>query len=68
MVFFFFTWLTHPGYLEKPKNNLLALLELHEASSICADCEIIKPERSKHCEICKRCVKVYDHVIIFVYF
>ncbi|CAD8169796.1 unnamed protein product [Paramecium octaurelia] len=29
--------------------------------NICPDCWVIKPQRSKHCEFCKKCVIVYDH-------
>ncbi|CAD8074207.1 unnamed protein product [Paramecium primaurelia] len=29
--------------------------------NICPDCWVIRPQRSKHCEFCKKCVVVYDH-------
>ena len=32
-----------------------------EAFEVCPECEIIMPMRSKHCDICNRCVGVYDH-------
>ena len=28
---------------------------------MCADCEIIRTPRSRHCAICNRCVERYDH-------
>lgn len=33
----------------------------YEASSLCPECEILKPLRSRHCEVCNKCVKVFDH-------
>eukprot|EP01017_Pseudomicrothorax_dubius_P011932 TRINITY_DN1461_c0_g1_i1.p1 TRINITY_DN1461_c0_g1~~TRINITY_DN1461_c0_g1_i1.p1 ORF type:complete len:268 (-),score=29.20 TRINITY_DN1461_c0_g1_i1:126-929(-) len=63
-VFFFFlcVWLKNPGYLRKRENmSILKLLSQTEAYNICPDCEIVKPERSKHCEACNKCVVVFDH-------
>lgn len=39
----------------------MEILDKYESCSICPDCEIIKPRRSRHCEICKNCVQVFDH-------
>lgn len=57
-----------PGFLmNKDKSNkskeqkLLDLLKIHESDDICPDCIIKKPSRSKHCDICGKCVMVYDH-------
>jgi len=64
MIFFSFSWLKDPGYLvskEKGDHHLLSLLQKTKVSNICADCEIVKPLRSKHCEYCHKCVSVYDH-------
>ncbi|KAL4490786.1 hypothetical protein ABPG72_021840 [Tetrahymena utriculariae] len=58
------------GQLEEPllaqnqiiqKDELILLLKSHPIQTICLDCQIIKPLRSKHCEVCKKCIKVYDH-------
>lgn len=32
-----------------------------EIPGICYSCEIVKPDRSKHCSVCKRCVHKMDH-------
>ena len=62
LIFYIFTWILDPGYMYQPENNLVKLLEENkEPEKICPDCRIIKPDRSRHCDICKRCVRVYDH-------
>ncbi|KAL4461578.1 hypothetical protein ABPG74_016202 [Tetrahymena malaccensis] len=43
------------------KDELILLLKSHPIETICLDCQIIKPQRSKHCEYCKKCIKVFDH-------
>ncbi|EAS02263.1 DHHC zinc finger protein (macronuclear) [Tetrahymena thermophila SB210] len=57
-------------YSSKPldeitRNNLIELFLLlqkeQESQQICAHCCILKPKRSRHCDICKNCVSVYDH-------
>jgi len=63
---------TDPGYLTNPPNNnnvvylaehkpLVNLLRSVECFEVCPECEIVKPSRSKHCDICEKCVGVYDH-------
>lgn len=77
MIFMLISWLKDPGYISKGTNakeflvNQIQnfkiiffykqLLEKYEASSLCPECEILKPLRSKHCEICNSCVRVFDH-------
>lgn len=49
-----------PGYVTK-KINVFKVLQLMSSEQICPDCEVVKPDRSKHCEICKACILTYDH-------
>jgi palmitoyltransferase len=70
MILFLVVWLKNPGYyplqveegdLAHNTKVLMALLSKHEPFAVCAECQIVKPARSRHCEICQRCVAVYDH-------
>ena len=62
-VFFLCSWLISPGYLKRTKSpgHLYNLLQQKDPNQLCFDCILVKPDRSRHCEICKSCVKVYDH-------
>ena len=61
-VFFLYVWLKNPGYIEKPKGlSLIQVLEDYPPFRVCPFCEIPKPKRSKHCDYCNKCVKVFDH-------
>ena len=40
---------------------MIKMLEKYDSYNICAECEILRPMRSKHCDVCNKCVKVYDH-------
>lgn len=46
-----------PGYL-KQDHKLLELLLKYESSNICPHCNIRKPPRSKHCDVCNTCIMV----------
>lgn len=47
------------------KKKLLELLYLlrreNNSMNICAHCCLVKPKRSRHCDVCGLCVSVYDH-------
>eukprot|EP00330_Aristerostoma_sp_ATCC50986_P009260 CAMPEP_0114576514 /NCGR_PEP_ID=MMETSP0125-20121206/1263_1 /TAXON_ID=485358 ORGANISM="Aristerostoma sp., Strain ATCC 50986" /NCGR_SAMPLE_ID=MMETSP0125 /ASSEMBLY_ACC=CAM_ASM_000245 /LENGTH=348 /DNA_ID=CAMNT_0001765079 /DNA_START=558 /DNA_END=1601 /DNA_ORIENTATION=+ len=62
VLFFTAAWLTDPGYIKKQdKDHLFELMVKNDPQSICFDCCILKPPRSKHCELCNACISVYDH-------
>ena len=58
----FLTRVTDPGYLKKNENvKLLTLLEEFEPTEMCPVCQIITIPRSRHCNICNKCVDRWDH-------
>jgi len=53
---------SNPGYLKlKREFDLVTLLREYETSSICPDCESLRTPRSRHCNLCGRCVDRFDH-------
>lgn len=55
-------WLKDPGYIEKdPQFDFIDLLNDFEPNCLCPDCEIIRTPRSRHCNICNKCVERFDH-------
>ncbi|CAK71347.1 unnamed protein product (macronuclear) [Paramecium tetraurelia] len=63
IILYFLTMFLHPGFIEKStdQQQLFKLLNDNEPWEVCQECLIKKPERSRHCEFCKRCIVVYDH-------
>ncbi|KAI0887785.1 zf-DHHC-domain-containing protein [Annulohypoxylon maeteangense] len=39
---------------------------LFHPGSLCRTCGLLKPPRSKHCSVCKRCVHKMDHHCVFI--
>jgi hypothetical protein len=55
-------WLVDPGYIKKDPNlDFMDLLEQFEPNCLCPECEVIRTPRSRHCNICGRCVDRFDH-------
>jgi palmitoyltransferase len=55
-------WLKDPGYIKNdPQFEFLDLLEEFEANCLCPECSIIRTPRSRHCNLCDRCVDRFDH-------
>jgi palmitoyltransferase len=59
---FLVLWNSDPGYIKKDKSlNFTELLEKFDPNHLCPECEIIRTERSRHCNICNKCVERFDH-------
>lgn len=55
-------WYSDPGLITTdPRLNFMELLEEFDNSCLCPECEVIKPPRSRHCNICNKCVDRFDH-------
>lgn len=62
MITFLFCWMKDPGYLKKdPDIDFSKLIERFDPNHLCPECEVIRTERSRHCNICNRCVERFDH-------
>lgn len=62
MILWLVAWLSDPGQIQKdPQLDFLELLETFEANCLCPECEVIRTPRSRHCNICNRCVDRFDH-------
>lgn len=50
-----------PGEI-KPQIDFIKLLEIYEdIGQLCPECLVIRTVRSRHCNVCKRCVDRFDH-------
>jgi len=61
---FFFGWasIKDPGYIKKSqKLSFLRLNKYFDPSYICPTCEVLRPQESRHCYICNKCVDRFDH-------
>ena len=62
MILWVVAWLRDPGYLQRDESlEFMYLLETFEANCLCPDCKLIRTPRSRHCNICNRCVERFDH-------
>lgn len=60
---FYITNKSNPGIVE-PKNNLTWLEMVENSMNIneyCPYCRVKKTNKIKHCHVCKRCIKGFDH-------
>lgn len=62
MIMFFVTSFKDPGYVTKSSDiSFLRLNQYFDPSYLCPTCEVLKPQESRHCYICNRCVDRFDH-------
>ena len=60
--FFIYTSCKDPGAVQKSKTiSFLKLNQYFDPSYICPTCEILRPQDSRHCYICNKCVDRFDH-------
>ena len=63
MIFLCLASCANPGYVKKNRDHAETIEDLKSCDSdqICYECLSYKPNRSHHCDICKKCVYVWDH-------
>lgn len=55
-------WRLDPGYMKKDQDlDFMELLEFYEPNCLCPECGVIRTPRSRHCNVCARCVDRFDH-------
>lgn len=51
-----------PGFVTKDdKYDFQELLNEIDPVYLCPDCSVLRTPRSRHCNLCNRCVERYDH-------
>ena len=51
-----------PGFLKSPKGvKFMDMMKIFDPVMLCADCEVVRTDRSRHCSICNKCVERFDH-------
>ncbi|RKF53211.1 Palmitoyltransferase SWF1 [Golovinomyces cichoracearum] len=70
-IFLYASAATDPGYINKANHSLQMALYPFDFTTFypgmtCRTCQMLKPARSKHCSICKRCISKLDHHCIFI--
>ena len=60
---FIYLLIKKPGYLEAEPENFpyLKLLENINPKHVCPECKVLKTPRSRHCNVCGKCVERYDN-------
>jgi hypothetical protein len=70
-IFLYKSAYTDPGYITPSNHTHTQTLypydfTLFHPGQTCRTCHLLKPARSKHCQICKRCITKLDHHCIFI--
>ena len=62
MILFFVLVKKDAGTVQKSKHiSFVKLNKFFKPSFLCPTCEILKPQQSRHCYTCNRCVDRFDH-------
>ena len=62
VIFFSLAAFRDPGYIKRhPNIDFQKVLDSTNPLNLCPDCKIVRTPRSRHCNICNRCVERFDH-------
>jgi len=62
MIFHLISMFKDPGFLKSPKGvPFMDIMKIFDPVLLCADCEVVRTDRSRHCSICNKCVERFDH-------
>ncbi|KAF4972445.1 hypothetical protein FSARC_1012 [Fusarium sarcochroum] len=70
-LFLYLACAADPGYIT-PENHAYYMSlypydhTLFHPGHVCRTCRFLKPPRSKHCSVCKRCIAKSDHHCVFI--
>lgn len=70
-LFLYLSAFADPGIIT-PANHSRAMAQypydftLFQPGAACGTCRLLKPPRSKHCSVCKKCISKLDHHCIFI--
>ncbi|CAI5745163.1 unnamed protein product [Peronospora destructor] len=60
-IMYVYVCIKNPGYVPRSTRPAYELLSLEDNIVPCPTCVTRKPQRSKHCSACRRCVHRFDH-------
>ncbi|KAL7688489.1 putative palmitoyltransferase, DHHC domain, ankyrin repeat-containing domain-containing protein [Plasmopara halstedii] len=60
-ILYVYVCMKDPGYVPRSTRPAYELLAMEEMTVPCPTCVTRKPQRSKHCSACRRCVYRFDH-------
>ena len=62
IIMFISVWCSKGSFIEHdPSVSMISLMETFDAENLCPFCRVIRLPKSRHCNICNRCVDRYDH-------
>lgn len=62
LIFFSLAAFKDPGYIKRHERiDFQDVLDQTNPLNLCPDCKIVRTPRSRHCNICNRCVERFDH-------
>ncbi|TQS33627.1 hypothetical protein Golomagni_06018, partial [Golovinomyces magnicellulatus] len=70
-IFLYLSCASDPGYITPETHSYYMSLYPYDyvnflPGRFCRTCNLLKPARSKHCSVCKRCVAKADHHCVFI--